>query len=139
MTHYLLTETPPSQRYDSAHCRTRQVLRPITSDNLTKSDMTFFIYFSSSVLMVTIEQTYGVLNKRFNALHTRLRTNPERACRIITTCHTTQDRSGFLHHWGPWSGFSRLLGLRCGSISEIHISREMYWNVASNQSCKTKM
>lgn len=47
MTPYLLTETPPSQRFDSAYCRTRQISWPNTSDNLPKSDRAYIIYFPS--------------------------------------------------------------------------------------------
>lgn len=87
MTPYISTETAPSQRFNSAHCRTRQVRTPITSNNLPNTTHhTLFSFLCLSVLRVTIEQTFGVLKKRFNALHTGLRANPERACRMITAC-----------------------------------------------------
>ncbi|XP_061170533.1 putative nuclease HARBI1 [Saccostrea echinata] len=58
MTPYMAEDAPGNRRFNTAHCRTR----------------------------VIIEQTFGILKKRFYALHCGLRTKPERACRIVTAC-----------------------------------------------------
>nr|XP_022307569.1 putative nuclease HARBI1 [Crassostrea virginica] len=58
MTPYTFADTLAAQNYNSAHCKTR----------------------------VTIEQTYGIIKKRFNSLHSGLRTCPLTACRIIVAC-----------------------------------------------------
>ncbi|XP_062605623.1 putative nuclease HARBI1 [Saccostrea cucullata] len=58
MTPYMAEDAPGNRRFNLAHCRTR----------------------------VTIEQTFGILKKRFHSLHCGLRTKPERACRIVTVC-----------------------------------------------------
>lgn len=46
------------QRYNTAHCRTR----------------------------VLIEQTVGVLKRRFSCLHSELRLSPQRACVAVVAC-----------------------------------------------------
>ncbi|XP_048730425.1 putative nuclease HARBI1 [Ostrea edulis] len=58
MTPYLNPSDVHQERYNGAHCRTR----------------------------VLIEQTFGILKRRFAGLHTELRLSPERACNAIVAC-----------------------------------------------------
>ncbi|XP_061188486.1 putative nuclease HARBI1 [Saccostrea echinata] len=58
MTPYLNPAADFMQRYNNAHCRTR----------------------------VLIEQTFGILKRRFSCLHTELRLTPERACVAVVAC-----------------------------------------------------
>lgn len=58
MTPYLETHDDAQARYNRAHCRTR----------------------------VVIEQSFGILKRRFPCLHYGLRNHPERCCSIILAC-----------------------------------------------------
>lgn len=58
MTPYLNPTEAHMQRYNTAHCRTR----------------------------VLIEQTFGVLKRRFSCLHSELRLSPQRACVAVVAC-----------------------------------------------------
>lgn len=58
MTPYLNPTEAHMQRYNTAHCRTR----------------------------VLIEQTVGVLKRRFSCLHSELRLSPQRACVAVVAC-----------------------------------------------------
>ncbi|XP_021341417.1 putative nuclease HARBI1 [Mizuhopecten yessoensis] len=58
MTPYNNPTTPQQQRFNNALCKTR----------------------------VRIEQTYGILKRRFACLHSGLRVDPNKAARIITAC-----------------------------------------------------
>lgn len=58
MTPYLNPTEAHMQRYNTAHCRTR----------------------------VLIEQTFGILKRRFSCLHSELRLSPQRACVAVVAC-----------------------------------------------------
>ena len=58
MTPIMNIQTPAQERFNRALCRTR----------------------------VKVEQTIGVLKKRFNCLHDEMRLQPARACQVIVAC-----------------------------------------------------
>ncbi|XP_071119318.1 putative nuclease HARBI1 [Haliotis cracherodii] len=58
MTPFLTTSCRAEERYNRSHCRTR----------------------------VLVEQSFGILKRRFSCLHSGLRTTPQNACKIITAC-----------------------------------------------------
>lgn len=58
MTPYLTPRTQPEERFNSSLCRTR----------------------------VLIEQTFGIMKRKFQALHFGLRTSPDQAVTYITAC-----------------------------------------------------
>ncbi|XP_052819304.1 putative nuclease HARBI1 [Mya arenaria] len=70
LTMYLNTRSPPQERYNRALVKTR----------------------------VIIEQTYGVLKRRFPCLSYGLRVQPQRCCQIILTC-------SFLHNFDLDNGY----------------------------------
>lgn len=58
MTPFPVPSTPAEVKFNNAHAKTR----------------------------VTIEQTFGILKRRFSCLHSGLRTSPEKACTIVLAC-----------------------------------------------------
>lgn len=58
MTPFPVPSTPAQVKFNNAHAKTR----------------------------VTIEQTFGILKRRFSCLHSGLRTSPEKACTIVLAC-----------------------------------------------------
>ncbi|XP_046544627.1 putative nuclease HARBI1 [Haliotis rubra] len=58
MTPFLTTSSHAEEKYNRSHSRTR----------------------------VLIEQSFGILKRRFSCLHSGLRTTPQNACKIVTAC-----------------------------------------------------
>ena len=58
MTPFLAPSNPSEERFNKSHCRSR----------------------------VLIEQSFGILKRRFSCLHSGLRTTPKNACKIISAC-----------------------------------------------------
>ena len=58
VTPFLAPHNDAQNRYNTSLCRTR----------------------------VLIEQTFGIIKRRFSCIQSGLRTNPHRACKIIVTC-----------------------------------------------------
>lgn len=63
MTPYAIPDSPAQERFNKSHGRTR----------------------------VLIEQTFGILKRRFSCLHSGLRTYPNTACNITMACATLHD------------------------------------------------
>ena len=58
LTPYLNPIEPHIQRFNTAHCRTR----------------------------VLIKRTFGILKRKFSSLHTEVRLSPQRACTVVVAC-----------------------------------------------------